>query len=357
VAIPPVQPLDHDAGPGAGFHRLRVGRVVRETAEATTFVLDIPDDLRPAFSYRAGQYCTFRVRVGDRVLERCYSMSSTPGVDAELQVTVKRVPGGPVSNWMNESLAPGDVVEVSRPVGRFALREGNGDVVAFTAGSGITPVFSLVKAALATTGCQVRLFYANRDTASIIFADVLAQLADRHPDRLVIEHHLDAERGLVTPEALRPHVEASPGAHFYVCGPAPFMAIVDSTLRAGGVDPARVVIERFEDLPAGAPAVVGGAGTETSEGSQVTVELGGRTATTDHRAGTTILQTARQVGLAPPFSCEAGNCATCMARVVEGHAAMHANNALTDDEVAEGWVLTCQAVPTTPTVHVVYGYD
>src|SRR5205085_1649567 len=132
---------------------------------------------------------------------------------------------------------------------------------------------------------------------------------------------------------------------------------VETTLRAGGVDGGHIVIERFEPptaAPAPAPASAPAAGVGPS---QVTVELDGRTASTAHRAGTTILQAARRMGLAPPFSCEAGNCATCMARVVEGRAEMLANNALTDDEVADGWVLTCQAVPAAPTVRVVYGWD
>ena len=146
-------------------------------------------------------------------------------------------------------------------MGRFLLRDGDAEVVAFSAGSGITPVFSLVKAALATTGRRVRLLYANRDTESVIFAGELAALAERHPDRLVVEHHLDRDRGFVTPGVIRPHVEAAPDADFHVCGPAPFMAIVETALRAGGVDPDRIVIEHFEAADGAAPSSAAGAGT------------------------------------------------------------------------------------------------
>jgi 3-ketosteroid 9alpha-monooxygenase subunit B len=128
-----------------GFHRLRVGRVVRETAEASSFTLEVPADLAPAFAYEAGQFCTFRVWVDGQPYVRCYSMSSSPAADAELRVTVKRTPGGVASNWMNDHLSAGDTVEVARPAGLFRLGAGTGDLVAFAAGSGITPVLSLLK--------------------------------------------------------------------------------------------------------------------------------------------------------------------------------------------------------------------
>jgi 3-ketosteroid 9alpha-monooxygenase subunit B len=352
----PAEARDTDSARDRGFHRLRVGRVVRETADAASFVLEIPAPLRPTFRYRAGQYCTFRVWIDGRPIERCYSMSSAPEVDADLQVTVKRVAGGPISNWMNDSLRAGDHVEVGRPLGRFRLRDGDADIVAFCAGSGITPVFSLVKSALATTDRRVRLLYANRDEQSVIFGAALASLTAHHPDRLRITHHLDRERGLLTPGALHPHVEAADNADVYLCGPAPFMDLVESALLTGGVDGDRILTERFVTTRAAA-APPADDGTATGQSATVTIELDGRVRTTGHRSGTTILQAARQVDLAPPFSCEAGNCATCLARLVEGHAAMRVNDALSDEEVAAGWVLTCQAVPTTPSVRVVYRYE
>jgi 3-ketosteroid 9alpha-monooxygenase subunit B len=355
-------PRDH------GFHPLRVARVVHETAEAASFVLDVPDDLRDAFAYEAGQFLTFRVRVDGESHLRCYSMSSSPAVDTELQVTVKRVPGGVVSNWMIDTLVPGRVVEATCPAGVFVLPPdagggsgpGRGDIVAFGAGSGITPLYSLLKHALATTERPVRLLYANRDRDAVIFDAELEALSGRHAGRLDVVHHLDVERGFVDPEALRPFVEAAApaGADVYVCGPAPFMEIVEGALLAHGVHPARINVERFSPQDDG-PAASDDDGQAAAQHAasaptQVTISLGGRTATVDHHPGTTLLQTARQMGLAPPYSCESGSCATCMAQLVEGDVRMHVNNALTDDEVADGWVLTCQSVPTSPTVRVVY---
>jgi len=334
-----------------GFHPLSVARVIRETADASSFVLDVPDELRAVFAYRAGQFCTFRVRVDGRPHLRCYSMSSSPAVDPELTVTVKRTDGGVVSNFLIDQLEVGDTVEVTRPAGVFCLTGGDEDIIAFSAGSGITPVHSLLKSALTTTARTVRLFYANRDRDAVIFASELDALGAAYGERLVLSHHLDAEHGLATADAVRDFASADWGAQFYVCGPGPFMDVVERALRDGGVLEDRIHIERFtptelvlEPLPPFSTAV----------GSRVTIELAGRTDSTEHRPGTTILQTARQMGMSPPFSCEAGSCATCMARVVEGMATMHVNNALTDDEVAEGWVLTCQAVPDSESVHVVY---
>lgn len=331
-----------------GFHRLRVADVVRETADARSFVLEVPAELAGSYEYDAGQFLTFRVCVGGEPFLRCYSMSSARAVDEPLQVTVKRVPGGAVSNWMIDNLAPGDPVEATVPAGVFCLPDGDSDVVAFGAGSGITPILSIIKTALATTSRRVRLLYANRDRDSIIFAGALDELADRFPGRLDIVHHLDVEQGFVDAAAVAPFAETVTGAERFICGPPPFMDIVEGTLLECGVDATTIHIERFS------PPEKVAADADTPVDATVTIELNGTTGTTEHHPGTTILQTARQMGMSPPFSCESGSCASCMAKLVEGTAEMRTNNALTPDEVEEGWVLTCQAVPTTPAVHVVY---
>jgi ferredoxin-NADP reductase len=351
------EPEAHAPGAQAdhGFYPLRVRRVVQETADASSFVLEVPAEVAPLFSYEAGQFCNFRIQIDDQQVVRCYSMSSSPEVDAELQVTVKRVPGGSVSNWMNDRLAPGDTVEVGRPAGLFRLASGTGDLVAFSAGSGITPVFSLLKTALSTTTRKIRLVYANRDRDSVIFLREIEALRAEYPDRFELTHHLDVDHGFIGPDSVR-SVLGGAGTEFYVCGPEPFMEIVETTLLGDGVGAERIhterfTPERFSPEPEPPPPFASTADTV------VTIELDGRTETADYQVGTTILQTARQMGMSPPFSCEAGSCATCMARVIEGTAKMHANNALTEDEVDEGWVLTCQALPTSPLVHVAYGYE
>ena len=350
-----------------GFHPLRIARIVPETADAASLVLEVPSELRSSFTYRSGQFCTFRASVGGETVLRCYSMSSAPDVDDELAVTVKRVPGGLMSNWMLDQLQAGDVIDVTLPAGVFCLPQdgdsggASGDLVAYCGGSGITPVFSLAKSALATTDRRVRLLYANRDRGSVIFGDALDALVAAHPDRLEVVRHHDADGGYLdeaTVAAFARGAGSVGDADHYICGPGPFMDLVEVVLVSAGVTPDRVHIERFTPAelldPADDADSDGGAATD---GITVTIELDGRTETTAHHPGTTLLQTARQVGLSAPSSCEAGSCATCMGRLVEGKVEMFVNNALTDDEVADGWVLTCQSVPTTPTVHVVYGFE
>ena len=341
-----------------GFHRLAVSRVVPETADASSFVLDVPAELEDAYAYAAGQFCTFRVEVDGTTLLRCYSMSSAPGVDDELAVTVKRVPGGAVSNWMLDHIESGHDVDVTAPAGVFVLEPDERDVIAFAAGSGITPVFSLVKTALHETDRRVRLLYANRDAASVIFAAQIDALTTEFPGRLEVVHHFDVDGGFVDGDEVRAFLgtDVPLDAGCYLCGPPPFMDVVEQALLAEGMPAAHVHIERF--TPAEEPAT--GDGNDTGAGEtpcHVTIELEGQQGTADHHAGATILQTARQLGFAPPFSCESGSCATCMARVVEGSVEMHVNNALTDEELEEGWILTCQSVPTSAEVSVVYGFD
>ena len=351
---------------GRGFHRVRVARVVRETEDARSFVLDEPEELRSGFAYRAGQFCTFRVHVDGATQHRCYSMSSAPEVDPDLTVTVKRVPGGVVSNWLIDRIEPGDELEVTLPAGAFQLTSSTAPLVAFAAGSGITPIMSLVRAALATTERRVRVLYANRDRASTIFLDDLARLERESGGRLSVRHHWDVEHGFVDAGAVSEFVDdAASDAELYVCGPTPFMDVVEGALLDAGTAPERIHIERFTPAADASPSDgIDPGATENraapaaaSGASNVVIEVEGRSGSAEHRAGTTILQTARQLGLDPPYSCEAGNCATCMAKLVEGSVQMHVNDALTEAEVEEGWVLTCQSVPTSPTVHVVYGFD
>jgi 3-ketosteroid 9alpha-monooxygenase subunit B len=331
------------------FHALQVRRIVAETADTVSLVLAVPDELRDTFSYRAGQFLTFRIRVGGEQHLRSYSMSSSPDVDDELTVTIKRVEGGVVSNWLNVSLCEGDPVDSTCPAGRFCLDTSTGDLIGFAGGSGITPVISLMKTALATTDRSVRLLYANRDRGSVIFDRELAALAERYPGRVDVAHRLDVEDGFVDDAAVEPFVDND--ASYYICGPGPFMDLVERGLHKRGVTADRIHIERF--TPAAAPEDIPPPFANTST-IQVTIELDGQTKTAEYRPGTTILQTARSMGLKPPYSCEAGDCATCMAKVIEGSVTMRVNNALLDDEVDDGYVLTCQSIPDTPTVHVVY---
>ena len=338
-----------------GFHRLAIKAVVDETPDTRSFVLDVPQDLREDFRYRPGQFCTFRVRLDETEHLRSYSMSSAPETDADVTVTVKRVPGGLVSNWFNDNLGAGDVVEVTRPAGVFCPRETDRPLVALCGGSGVTPVMSITKSVLATTQRPVRLLYANRHPGSVIFDESLRRLAERHGDRLDLRLHFDSEEGFVDGAGVTDFVSSDAHADFYVCGPGPFMNLVESTLLAMGVEAERIFIERFlveEQEKHQAATQPGDAAPDVPD--EVTIILEGQASTVRYKRGDTLLETARRGGLRPPFSCEAGNCATCMAILRSGSANMRVNNALSPEEVEDGWILTCQSLPRGSSVTVEY---
>jgi len=219
-------------------------------------------------------------------------------------------------------------------------------------------VMSITKHMLATTERPVRLLYANRDPKSVIFDAALAALTAEHPGRLEVRHHFDSDDGFLTTEAIAQFIATDVTADVYICGPGPFMDLVESTLQTQGVAAGRIFIERFlveqaEKTDALIDAVATGS-VDTAVPDEVTVTLGGKTVAVRYQPGDTLLETARRGGLRPPFSCEAGNCATCMAFLKEGSVRMRANNALTPEEVEEGWVLTCQSLPSGGTVTVEY---
>ncbi len=254
-----------------------------------------------------------------------------------------------MSNWMNDTLTAGAGIEVLRPTGLFVLQDRSTPIVAFAGGSGITPVISVIKSALATTDRPVLLVYANRSHDAVIFADELERLRAASHGRLSIHHHLDSERGFLEPEHCAALAADTTDADFYICGPGPYMDTVEAALSTIGVATSQRFIERFV-VPDASPTDV-----EVSATTLLLIRLERRETTLPHAAGDTILDSARRGGLNPPFSCEQGNCATCMARLERGAVTMRANNALSPEEVDDGWVLTCQALPTSP--EVVIDYD
>ena len=279
-------------------------------------------------------------------------MSSAPETDSEVMTTVKRVAGGKVSNWMIDNVVEGDELTITRAAGTFVLSPTSVPLLAFAGGSGVTPILSLAKSALATTDRAVRILCADRDRASVIFEAVMDDLVERYPGRLSVDRHIDAEQGLLDPDAVMKFVGGDTDAECYVCGPEGFMAVVRSALPAT----ARVLVEDFDASPPvkAAPTEVAEKADGGEAGGTVTIHLERKKVSVPQVAGETLLETARRAGLSPPFSCEAGNCGTCMARLTEGSATMRTNDVLEEDELADGYILTCQAVPDTTSVVVVY---
>jgi ferredoxin-NADP reductase len=280
-------------------------------------------------------------------------MSSSPDTGEAFTTTVKRVPGGAMSNWMNDNLAPGDAIEVMRPTGLFVLRDRDAPIVAFAGGSGITPVISIVKSALRTTRRTVRLVDANRAPDAIIFAREIEQLRAAHPDRLDVHHHLDTDGGFLDAARCAGLAHESVNSDFYVCGPRAYMDTVEAGLAMLGVGTDQVFVERFfepDDASTEAPSL-----TASSVIESLVIRLERRKHEIAYQPGDTILEAARRAGLRPPFSCEAGNCATCMAHLDQGAATLRTNNALSPAELDDGWILTCQALPTS--TEIVVNYD
>jgi len=335
------------------YFSLRVARIEQETIDARSFVLEIPDALRGDFSYRAGQFLTFRVNVGESRQVRCYSLSSSPESEREYKVTVKRVSGGRVSNHLIDHLEVGQELDVMRPAGRFCLGERQAPLLLFSAGSGITPVISLVKSALAGTGRAITVVYANRDRESIIFREELEELVRRHSERLRLIHRLDVEHGFLDVPAARKYAEEALDADFYICGPGPFMDVVEAALSDLSVPQGQIFIERFEIEEALAAEVESAPAPASAARAQV--ELDGKTVELEVGEGETLLEAARRAGLDAPFSCEDGYCGCCMAKVLEGRVEMRMNDGGVDDSmIAAGWILTCQGLVKTPTVRIQY---
>jgi len=351
------------------FHALRVAEIVPETAEANSIRFDIPPELRDKFAFKAGQHLTLRATIGGEEVRRNYSLCTAPD-EADWMVTVKRIGGGVFSNWVGDHLKAGDEVDVMPPHGSFtsefdAARSRH--LVGIAGGSGITPVMSLIKTTFRTEpNSRFTLLYGNRDSSSVIFLEALAGLKDKYLGRLELYHFLDAEdqdidlfNGMLDrvrcDEAILSLVpNATEVDGWFICGPGPMMDAAEGALLDRSIPKERIHIERFTaDRPVGAVAREIAELQTKAEGVTVSVTLDGRTRKVAFTQGN-ILDSARASGLPAPFACKAGVCATCRAKVTSGKVEMAVHYGLTDEEVAEGYVLTCQSVPLGDGVAVDY---
>jgi 3-ketosteroid 9alpha-monooxygenase subunit B len=339
--------------PARDFHQLKVADVVQETDDACSLVLAVPPELAGTFAYRPGQFLTLRVPHEDGSVARCYSLSSSPHAGDAPTITVKRMAGGHASNWIADHVRPGCVLDTLPPAGTFCPRTLDGDFLLFAAGSGITPVMSILKSALAEGRGHILLCYANRDERSVIFARDLRGLAERAGTRLTVLHWLDSLLGPPTAAALATLARPYAGREAFLCGPDPFMATVRQALGQLGVPAARVHAERFLSLAdnpfeAGPDADTGGVA------ATLEVTLDGQTRTLAWPPGTRMLDRLIDEGLDPPFSCREGVCGACACELVSGKVEMAHNEVLEEADLADGLILACQAVPRTDAVSIRY---
>ncbi|MEO8141121.1 MAG: 2Fe-2S iron-sulfur cluster-binding protein [Sphingomicrobium sp.] len=351
------------------FHRLRVAEIMSETDEALSLRFDVPENLAAAFRFKAGQHLTLRADIDGEEVRRNYSLCVAPD-EGLLKVTVKRIAGGVFSNWVGSALKAGDVIDVMTPHGSFTVPFEAGSArryVGIAGGSGITPIMSLIRTALAAEPeSRFTLFYGNRDSQSVIFLESLADLKDRYMGRLELFHFLAEEEGDVDlfngmldaarcGQAVdRLVVDPASIDAWFICGPGPMMDAAESVLVERGIAHDRIHIERFTaGRPSGAQAAQLAAMQEVAAGQTLSVTLDGRTRKIEFD-GSTILDSALAAGLRAPFACKAGVCATCRAKCTSGTVEMAVQYGLTDEEIADGYVLTCQGVPVGDGVAVDY---
>lgn len=324
---------------------LTVAEVIEETADARSLVFDA--DL----PYKPGQFLTLRLPDGSA---RCYSLASSPHGPERPKVTVKRVEGGYGSNWICDHLTAGSVVEALPPSGTFTPRSLDGDLLLLAGGSGITPVMSILKSALATGHGRITLFYANRDERSVIFAVELRELTAAQPERLTVVHWLETVQGLPTAALLASALRPYAAAEALVCGPGPFMDGAVAALEALGAPRPRV--EKFVSLT-GDPFAVPEALPGDDDAASVEVELDGETSTHAWPRSAVLLDALLAGGLDAPYSCREGSCGACACRVVEGEVKTPATDILDPADLADGWILSCQAVPVSPQIKITYEED
>ncbi|NRF67362.1 phenylacetate-CoA oxygenase/reductase subunit PaaK [Aquincola sp. S2] len=355
------------------FHPLRVRSIRPDTSEAVVVAFDVPPALREVFGFTQGQYLTLRTQIDGQELRRSYSICA--GIDdGELRVGVRKVAGGVFSNWINASLRAGDVIDVMAPQGRFFVPLdplSRRHHVGIAGGSGITPILSIAKTVLAREpGSRFTLVYGNRRLASTMFKEELEDLKNRHMARFAIHHVFSDEHSDAAPllhgvldrdklaALLATLIRAPSIDEAYICGPFAMNDEAEAALLAAGVAEERIHIERFGIAPqmGSVDAVVHAAAPgDADEARVVIIRDGLQREVVFRRDQPSILDCASAAGLEVPYSCTSGVCGTCRAKLLEGRVRMERNFALDKQEVAAGFVLTCQAHPLTE--RVVLSFD
>ncbi len=351
------------------FHPLKVVELKKPIDDATTIQFEINESLYSSFSFYPGQHLIIKFIVEGKEVRRSYSLNSCPYIDEPLEVTVKKVKDGLVSNYVNSQLKVGDVLDVMVPQGRFYAnmhKDNYKTYYLFAAGSGVTPIFSILKSALyEELNSVVHFFYGNKDQNSILFKEELDNLQQEFSERLNVIHTLShsksswttwkpwkGRKGRIDPKDVEWFIEAFPPiaqtTEYYVCGPGAMNVSVRDTLTGLGIPNDLVHIEQFGGDIATNKDLVG------YNNAKLTVLLSGEKVTTNIPSGKTILQVLKEEKIEPPYSCESGVCGTCIAKVKKGEVKMKACMALEDKEISQGYILTCQGIPISEEVEIEY---
>lgn len=349
------------------FSPLRIKEIRKETADCVSVVFDIPEELKSSFAFKQGQSLTMRAMINNEEVRRTYSICSSP-LDNECRIAVKKVEGGLFSTFANEQLKKGDTLDVMQPVGKFyteldAAQSKN--YVAFAAGSGITPVLSLIKTTLATEPLSnFSLVYGNKNRGSIIFFEELEGLKNKYMERFNLIHVLSREKtdspisfGRITADKLTDLnrlIDYTTTDEFFVCGPEEMIFCVKDYLIGTGIDKKKIHFELFTSPGQKKSSVHSQQTTDSETISQITIKLDGRSFDFELslNSDTTILDAALKKGADLPYACKGGMCCTCKAKLLEGEVIMDVHWGLEEEEVEQGYILTCQSHPKTEKIVV-----
>ena len=352
------------------FHRLAVSDLRRETSDAVSLSFAIPKELAEDYRFSPGQYLTLRTMMDGEEVRRSYSICSGPD-DGELRIAVKKVDGGAFSSWAADELKCGDELDVMTPTGRFGVAPAPGEArlyIGFAAGSGITPILSIVKGVLAREPkSRFFLFYGNRSTGGMLFREALEELKDRFIERLSVFHVISGEEqdipilhgrldGEKVRVLLRSLVPAESVDHVFICGPAGMSVDIEATCREIGIAENRIHVERFVSEFGGKPRPKSVVPPSAPPKALAALIIDGKRREVPVADGEAILDAALRAGVDLPFACKGGMCSTCRARLVEGDARMELNYSLEPWELEKGFILTCQARPVTDRVVVDYDH-
>ncbi|MBX2903939.1 MAG: ferredoxin--NADP reductase [Chitinophagales bacterium] len=357
------------------FNKLKVTSVNRETPDSVSVSFEVPASLQNQYQYIPGQYLTLKLSINNEFVNRSYSFCSSPFANEPMTIAVKEVTGGKASTFINRHLKVGDEIEVMEPMGNFhaPLSESNQKhYVLFGGGSGITPVFSILKSVLLKEpNSRITLFYGNRDEQSIIFKEQLQALQIQHATRLNIIHVLNETsstakyRGLILKDMalqlLRENTNLQfANAEFFICGPVPMMKEVENALNELGIAKQHIHIEYFtakadEDKTAASVGTTTPSTEPFTGKAKVKLIYDGNEVEFEMSEKDTVLNAALDAGFDPPYSCMVAACCTCRAKLLEGNVVMDDRESLTDSEISKGYVLTCQSHPKTNVV--VLNYD
>lgn len=333
---------------------LTVTEVIEESRDAKSLVFAVPGEHQDSFGYRPGQFLTLRIpsdQTGS--VARCYSLASSPHTEASPKVTVKRTDGGYGSNWLCDNVSVGDTIESLPPSGLFTPPDLDGDFLLWAAGSGVTPVMSILKSVLTAGTGRVVLCYANRDEASVIFAAELRELAARYAGRFTVLHWLESIQGLPSLAQLGNFARLYTGYQSFICGPAPFMAVVKDSLSEAGIPRDRIHLEVFQSLD-GDPFADVAIDDIPEEGPAAAAEISIDGAVHHLRwpVGRNLVDSMLAAGIEVPYSCREGNCGSCAATVIEGQVDLGNAAILEEEDIADGLFLACQACPLSDKVRV-----